>query len=99
MVFLISTRAGGVGLNLTAANHVWLLDYWWNTSVENQAIDRIHRLGQTKAVTVHRYMIENTIEERIIRIQKRKDALVMNALAGNKTTDQTLENLKLLFDD
>ncbi|KAE8224047.1 hypothetical protein CF319_g2989 [Tilletia indica] len=99
MVFLISTRAGGVGLNLTAANHVWLLDYWWNTSVENQAIDRIHRLGQTKPVTVHRYMIENTIEERIIRIQRRKDALVMNALAGNKTTDQTLENLKLLFDD
>jgi len=99
MLFLISTRAGGVGLNLTAANHVWLLDYWWNTSVENQAIDRIHRLGQTKAVTVHRYMIENTIEERILRIQRRKDALVMNALAGNKTSDQTLENLKLLFDD
>ncbi|KAK0558349.1 DNA helicase rad5 [Tilletia horrida] len=99
MLFLISTRAGGVGLNLTAANHVWLLDYWWNTSVENQAIDRIHRLGQTKPVTVHRYMIENTIEERILRIQRRKDALVMNALAGNKTTDQTLENLKLLFDD
>ncbi|KAK0559434.1 DNA helicase rad5 [Tilletia horrida] len=99
MLFLISTRAGGVGLNLTAANHVWLLDYWWNTSVENQAIDRIHRLGQTKPVYVHRYMIEHTIEERILMIQKRKDALVMNALAGNQTSDQTLENLKLLFGD
>ncbi|KAK0542957.1 DNA helicase rad5 [Tilletia horrida] len=80
-------------------NHVWLLDYWWNTSVENQAIDRIHRLGQTKPVYVHRYMIEHTIEERILMIQKRKDALVMNALAGNQTSDQTLENLKLLFGD
>ncbi|WFC93720.1 DNA helicase rad5 [Malassezia brasiliensis] len=64
LLLLISLRAGGVGLNLTAANHVWLMDCWWNSSIEDQAVDRIHRVGQTRPVTVHRLLVEDTIEDR-----------------------------------
>ncbi|KDN45911.1 hypothetical protein K437DRAFT_223989 [Tilletiaria anomala UBC 951] len=98
MIMLISLRAGGVGLNLTSANHVFLLDCWWNSSIEDQAVDRIHRIGQTRPVTVHRYLINNSIEERIMAIQRRKTALINNALSGSGKSD-TLENLELLFGD
>lgn len=88
-----------------AANKMWLLDFWWNSSIENQAIDRIHRLGQTKEVTVFRYLVKNSIEDRILLIQKRKDMLVKHALGkekeeeGKKGKSETLENLELLFGD
>ncbi len=95
-IMLISLRAGGVGLNLTTASRVFMLDMWWNKAIEDQAVDRIHRIGQTRPVTVHRYLINDSIEERILAIQKRKAALVNNALSGAGKSD-TLENLELLF--
>ncbi|PIA14927.1 hypothetical protein COEREDRAFT_21076, partial [Coemansia reversa NRRL 1564] len=75
-VLLLSLRAGGVGLNLVHATHVFLMDAFWNPSVENQAIDRIHRLGQNAPVTVTRYFIKNSIEEKIMMLQRRKAKIV-----------------------
>lgn len=71
-VFLISLKAGNTGLNLTAADYVFLVDPWWNTAVEQQAIDRTHRIGQTKHVFAYRMVCKNTIEERIVQLQKKK---------------------------
>lgn len=74
-VFLISLKAGGVGLNLTAASRVYLMDPWWNPSVEHQAVDRIHRLGQTKPVYTIRFVAKDTIEEKILQLQQHKAEL------------------------
>lgn len=71
-VFLISLKAGNTGLNLTAADYVFLVDPWWNTSVEDQAIDRTHRIGQTKHVMAYKMICKDSIEERIIQLQERK---------------------------
>ncbi|GAQ92623.1 hypothetical protein KFL_010740030 [Klebsormidium nitens] len=71
-VFLMSLKAGGVALNLTVASSVFLMDPWWNPAVEQQAQDRIHRLGQYKPIQVTRFVIENTIEERILKLQEKK---------------------------
>ena len=81
-VFLISLKAGGVGLNLTAADHVFLLDPWWNPAVEEQAADRAHRIGQDKPVFVHRLVAAGTVEERILALQAKKRALADAALGG-----------------
>ena len=78
---LISLRAGGTGLNLTAADHVFLLDPWWNPAVEDQAADRAHRIGQTRPVLVHRLVARDTVEERILALQQHKRALADVALA------------------
>ncbi|EST06724.2 SNF2-related [Kalmanozyma brasiliensis GHG001] len=103
LLFLISLKAGGVGLNLTAANKIWLLDFWWNSSIENQAIDRVHRLGQTREVSVFRYLVKDSIENRILLIQKRKDMLIKHALKQGrdegKGESETMQNLELLFGD
>src|SRR5207245_2489881 len=64
-VFILSLKAGGVGLNLTRANHVFHFDRWWNPAVENQATDRAFRIGQTKAVQVHKFVCVGTLEEKI----------------------------------
>ena len=74
-LFLISLKAGGLGLNLTAAEYVFLLDPWWNPAVEAQAIDRAHRIGQTKPVFVHRLIASATIEEKILTLQAKKQDL------------------------
>ena len=74
-LFLISLKAGGVGLNLTAAEYVFLLDPWWNPAVEMQAIDRTHRIGQSKAVFAYRLVARGTVEEHILELQARKKAL------------------------
>lgn len=74
-VFLISLKAGGYGLNLTAADYVFLVDPWWNPAVESQAIDRTHRIGQEKKVFAYRMICQNTIEEKILNLQKRKKSL------------------------
>ena len=74
--FLISLKAGGVGLNLTAADYVFLLDPWWNLSAEEQAIARSHRIGQHRPVFVYRFVSENTLEEQILQLQDRKQALI-----------------------
>ncbi len=88
-VFLISLRAGGVGLNLTAADTVIHFDPWWNPAVENQATDRAHRIGQDKPIFVYKLIIENSIEEKIQQIQKNKAALA-NALLSEEVSDTKL---------
>ena len=82
-VMLISLRAGGTGLNLTAADHVFLLDPWWNPAVESQAADRAHRIGQERPVFVHRLVARDTVEERILALQQKKRALAELALDGS----------------
>ena len=75
-VFLLSLRAGGTGLNLTEADYVFLLDPWWNPAVEQQAVDRAHRIGQHRTVMVYRLIAAGTIEEKVVALQRRKAALV-----------------------
>ncbi|GJJ09857.1 hypothetical protein Clacol_004081 [Clathrus columnatus] len=89
-VLLVSLKAGGVGLNLTAAQRVYLMDPYWNPAVENQAVDRIHRLGQTRPVTIKKFIIENSIEDRLLEVQKRKTAL------ANMTLGQPLSKAELM---
>jgi superfamily II DNA or RNA helicase len=79
-VLLVSLKAGGSGLNLTAADHVFLCDLWWNPAVEDQAADRAHRIGQDKPVTIYRLVALDTVEERILALQEQKRALVDTAL-------------------
>lgn len=81
-VFLLSVKAGGVGLNLTAASDVIILDPWWNPAVENQAADRAHRIGQTHAVTIYRLVALNTVEEQMLRLHAEKQELVSAVLDG-----------------
>ncbi len=81
-VMLISLKAGGAGLNLTAADHVFLVDPWWNPAVEDQAADRAHRIGQERPVFVHRLVAMGTVEERILALQGEKRALAEAALSG-----------------
>ncbi|MGL4677056.1 MAG: DEAD/DEAH box helicase [Brevinema sp.] len=82
-IFLISLRAGGIGLNLTGADTVILFDPWWNPAVENQAIDRAHRIGQHKTVNIYRLMTKGTIEEKIFNLQRKKDFLFDNLMQEN----------------
>ncbi|MGL5956563.1 MAG: DEAD/DEAH box helicase [Brevinema sp.] len=82
-IFLISLRAGGIGLNLTGADTVILFDPWWNPAVENQAIDRAHRIGQHKTVNIYRLMTKGTIEEKIYNLQRKKDFLFDNLMQEN----------------
>src|SRR5690606_33454256 len=89
-VFLISLKAGGVGLNLTAAEYVFILDPWWNPAVEAQAIDRTHRIGQTKPVFAYRLVCEDTVEQRIIELQKRKRKLADAIVGGEQNLLQSL---------
>jgi SNF2 family DNA or RNA helicase len=79
-VFLLSLRAGGLGLNLTAASYVILFDPWWNPAIEAQAIDRTHRIGQTRTVIAYKLLTEGTVEERIWDLQQRKSALARDLL-------------------
>jgi SNF2 family DNA or RNA helicase len=79
-VFLVSLKAGGTGLNLTAASYVVLFDPWWNPAVEAQAIDRTHRIGQDRTVIAYRLVARGTIEERIFELQQRKAALARDVL-------------------
>jgi len=88
-VFLISLRAGGVGLNLTTADTVIHFDPWWNPAVENQATDRAYRIGQNKPVFVYKYIIENSIEEKILKIQQNKAELA-KALLSEEVSDKKL---------
>ena len=94
-VMLVSLKAGGTGLNLTAADHVFLLDPWWNPAVEDQAADRAHRIGQDRPVMVYRMVAKDTVEERIFALQSKKRALADVALgdadhAGGITKDELL---------
>ena len=81
-LFLISLKAGGTGLNLTAANYVIHMDPWWNPAVEDQATDRAHRIGQKQSVTVLRMVARDTIEEQILSMHESKRELVASVLSG-----------------
>ncbi|XP_006874874.1 PREDICTED: transcription termination factor 2 [Chrysochloris asiatica] len=98
-VMLISLLAGGVGLNLTGGNHLFLLDMHWNPSLEDQACDRIYRVGQQKDVVIHRFVCERTVEEKIMQLQDRKKDLAKQVLSGSgeSVTKLTLADLKVLF--
>ncbi|MEI6049808.1 MAG: DEAD/DEAH box helicase [Bacteroidota bacterium] len=82
-IFLISLKAGGVGLNLTAADYVFILDPWWNPASEMQALSRAHRIGQDKSVFVYRYITSNSIEEKIVRLQAKKSKLADTFISSN----------------
>ncbi|XP_052290556.1 DNA repair protein RAD16 isoform X4 [Citrus sinensis] len=82
-IFLMSLKAGGVALNLTVASHVFLMDPWWNPAVEQQAQDRIHRIGQYKPIRIVRFLIENTIEERILKLQEKKKLVFEGTVGGS----------------
>lgn len=76
LVILISFRAGSTGLNLVSCNHVILLDMWWNPALEDQAFDRAHRLGQTRAVEIHKLTIKDTVEDRMLLVSLRLHRLL-----------------------
>lgn len=101
-IFLISLKAGGSGLNLTAADYVIHMDPWWNPAVEEQASDRAHRMGQTRPVTIYRFIARNTIEEKIVALHQHKRDLADKLLSGNETVtklsvDDMLNLLKETF--
>jgi len=99
-VFLISLKAGGFGLNLTAASYVVLFDPWWNPAVENQAIDRTHRIGQTSKVIAYRLLMRDSIEQKIRALQKQKAALAGEVLGEERFGQSlTLDDLQFLFAD
>jgi SWI/SNF-related matrix-associated actin-dependent regulator of chromatin subfamily A3 len=119
-ILLVSLKAGGVGLNLTSASRVYLMDPYWNPAVEHQAVDRVvsrcsekrghiliehplqHRLGQTRPVTTIKLVIENTIEDKLLKVQKRKEALANMTLGPSiskaEVVQRRLEELMQLFD-
>ncbi|HEX3223849.1 MAG TPA: DEAD/DEAH box helicase [Nocardioides sp.] len=95
-VFLLSLKAGGTGLNLTRADHVVHVDRWWNPAVEDQATDRAHRIGQTRAVQVHRMVTQGTVEEKVAELLRRKRSLADSVLARGETALTELSNDELL---
>ncbi|KAM1033287.1 hypothetical protein TB2_036290 [Malus domestica] len=100
-VMIMSLKAASLGLNMVAACHVLLLDLWWNPTTEDQAIDRAHRIGQTRPVTVLRLTVRDTVEDRILALQQKKREMVSSAFGEDKTgggqTRLTVEDLKYLF--
>jgi SNF2 family DNA or RNA helicase len=96
MVFLISLKAGGTGLNLTGASTVIHFDPWWNMSAQNQATDRVHRIGQKDNVLVYKLISESTIEEKIVKLQEEKSVLAKNMLDDNSNNIGKLSKDELL---
>ncbi len=103
-IFILSLKAGGLGMNLTAANHVFHFDRWWNPAVENQATDRAHRIGQTRTVHVHKFMVLGTLEERIDQMIEQKMELADSIISSGErwltelSTDQLRDMLTLRTD-
>lgn len=93
-IMLVSLKTGGVGLNLTSANVVFMCDPWWNEAVENQAINRVFRIGQSRKVIVYRLIVENSIEEKILKLQEKKEQLIQSTLDFHSTT-----TIKLTVDE
>ncbi|KAI3971952.1 hypothetical protein MKX01_030153 [Papaver californicum] len=100
-VIIMSLKAASLGLNMVAACHVLLLDLWWNPTTEDQAIDRAHRIGQTRPVSVLRLTVKDTVEDRILALQEKKRSMVASAFgedgAGGQQTRLTVDDLKYLF--
>ncbi|KAG9459025.1 hypothetical protein H6P81_003533 [Aristolochia fimbriata] len=97
LVLLMSLKAGGVGINLTAASNAFVMDPWWNPAVEEQAVMRIHRIGQTKNVSIKRFIVKGTVEERMEVVQARKQRLISGALTDQEVRSARVEELKMLF--
>jgi SNF2 family DNA or RNA helicase len=98
-LFILSIKAGGTGLNLTRANHVFHFDRWWNPAVENQATDRAFRIGQTRQVEVHKFICLGTVEERIDELIERKQSLAERIVGSGEgwLTELSTDELKNLF--
>jgi SNF2 family DNA or RNA helicase len=86
-ILLISLKAGGVGLNLVCANHLFLMDLWWNPAIELQAFDRIYRVGQTRPVYIHRLVIQDTVEQKLLSMQLDKTKLANGTLDEKRLTN------------
>ena len=99
-LFLISLKAGGLGLNLTKAEYVFLLDPWWNPAVEQQAIDRAHRIGQENKVFIYKFITKNTVEEKILRLQQKKVKLATDLITTEESfvKDLSKEDIELLLE-
>ncbi|MED6180629.1 DNA repair protein rad5a [Stylosanthes scabra] len=97
LVLLMSLKAGGVGINLTAASNAFVMDPWWNPAVEEQAVMRIHRIGQTKKVAIKRFIVKGTVEERMEAVQARKQRMISGALTDQEVRNARIEELKMLF--
>lgn len=99
-IFLISLKAGGVGLNLTKAEYVFILDPWWNPAVEQQAIDRAHRIGQENKVFIYKFITKNTVEEKILKLQQRKIKLTSELISTEESFVKNLskEDIELLLE-
>ena len=95
-IFLISLKAGGVGLNLPEADTVIHYDPWWNPAVELQATDRAHRIGQTQPVFVYKLIIEHSVEEKMLELQARKRALALGVFAASDGAEGPMLNADLL---
>jgi SNF2 family DNA or RNA helicase len=98
-LFLISLKAGGVGLNLTAADYVFILDPWWNPAAEAQAVDRTHRIGQSRRVFAYRLIAKDTVEERVLELQQRKRELADAIISADNSVVRSLtrDDLELLL--
>jgi SNF2 family DNA or RNA helicase len=98
-LFLVSLKAGGQGLNLTAADYIYILDPWWNPAVEAQAVDRAHRIGQTRRVFAYRLIAKGTVEEKILALQDRKRELAESIVRADESMIASLtpEDVELLL--
>ena len=97
-IFLVSLKAGGLGINLTAADNVIIYDPWWNPATENQAVDRIHRIGQDKKVFVYRLLLKNSVEEKILQLQDKKRKMFNMLIESDSAVkDLTFEDIKYIF--
>ncbi|MFN8688600.1 MAG: DEAD/DEAH box helicase [Cyclobacteriaceae bacterium] len=94
-IFLISIKAGGLGLNLTEADYVFILDPWWNPAVEAQAVDRAHRIGQKKRVFTYKFITRNSVEEKILQLQKHKLKLSENLIQSEESIIKQLTKADL----
>ena len=96
----MSLMAGGVGLNLTAANHLLLLDPAWNPAIESQCFDRTHRMGQTKETFIYKFITKNSIEEKMVAIQNRKKELITGAfnIGNEERRRQRIADIRNIFD-
>ena len=99
-ILLLSLKAGGVGLNLTTASRAFMMDPWWSPSIEDQAIDRIHRIGQNETVKVVRFIMENSIETKMLKIQERKKQIgEAVGVEEEERRKRRIEEIQILFEE
>ena len=97
---IVSLQAGSVGLNLVVANNIFMMDPWWNPAVEDQAIERVHRIGQTRNVQVVRFICQETVEERMLETQERKRQIIKSVIyKQEERKKQNLEDMRYLLMD